>query len=138
MPNAPISNGGGSAQPMKRKIDWRAYGARPADDGDRPTGRANAEGDTISGTLARAAEVNTRFGAKIVLELDGARKVVAGGESAPDGDYAVWPTPGLLNALDECEADQGDFVVVTLTELIDTGKGNPFKRFSVEVTEDAF
>lgn len=129
MPKAPTT----STTPRKRAIDWKKYGARSADDSDRLTWRAADVDDTITGTLARVDEANTRFGAKVLIELDDCTGVIAGGEAGPDGPYVLWPTAGCLNAFDDSEADGGDRVTITLTELIDTGKGNPFKQFEVTV-----
>jgi hypothetical protein len=119
----------------KRKINWRDFGAAPAAE-DRLTWRASTEGDHITGRLASVKDVPTKYGQRIVIELTGCTDVEFEGESAPDGDFSTWPTQGLLDALDASGADQGDIVTITLVKLIDTGKGNPFKQFEVEVVTD--
>lgn len=132
MPKAPTT----PTTPRKRMIDWKKYGARSTEEGDRIKWGPNNVDDTIAGVLARVDEVNTRFGSKVVMELDAARDVIMAGNTGADGDYVAWPTPGLINALEDAEADQGDFIVITLTELIDTNKGNPYKVFEVRVVPE--
>jgi hypothetical protein len=115
--------------------DWKKYGARSADDGDRIVWRAGDEGDTLTGTFARVDEVQTRCGVKVVLELDDCRNVIAGGEDGADGAYTIWPTPGLINAFADAMVGKGDRVLISLDELIDVSKGNAYKKFSVEVLD---
>jgi hypothetical protein len=122
-----------AAAKKPRKVDWRNYGARSADDGDRATWRPSDIGDTITGRLGRVDEVSTRFGTKTLVELNDCVDVVAGKEAQSGGPYLIWPTPGLVDAFADSEADIGDKVTITLIELIDTGKGSPFKDFSVTV-----
>lgn len=123
------------AQPSTRKIDWKQYGAREASS-QSDTWRPKAEGDTITAKLAKVDTANTKWGEKTVIELsdvaDGA--LSEGEEFSPAEDRTtVWPTPGLLDALADSGADIGDVITITLDELVDTGKGNPFKSFDVEL-----
>jgi hypothetical protein len=131
MPPAPKT----AAAPPGRRINWRDFGAAPPAD-DRQTWRPSTEGDRITGRVASVKEANTKFGARVVLELTGCTEVEFGGEPAPDGDYSCWPTQGLLDSLDATGADQGDIVTITLAKLIDTGRGSPFKSFEVEVVSN--
>jgi hypothetical protein len=131
MPAATKKTTATKATPAKRSIDWSKYGARQAQEGDAQTWRPTHEADTITGTLVKVDEVNTRFGEKVVIELADCVDVIAGEEDGPDGPYTIWPTPGLLDALAEAEADKGSTITITLDELVDTGKGNPFKKFGV-------
>lgn len=119
-----------------RKL-WDALGAgQSRGDDERAKWAPTVEGDTITGRMTRAPkEVNTRFGSKAVLELDECRDITEGGGFGELGDKTVWPTMGLLDAMAEAMVLPGDVITVTLTELVDTGKGNPFKRFEVAIVE---
>ena len=117
-----------------RKIDWTKYGARTKSEDDL-TWRPSLEGDTLTGRIQKVAEVATKFGDKIVIELRACSTVIAAGEDEVDGDYSYWPTGGAIDALFGAGADEGDVVTITLTALVDTGKGNPFKAFTVELDD---
>lgn len=114
-------------------IDWNAMGAQSSNDSssDEFTWKAAAPGDTLTGTLISVKEVTTRYGAKVVLNLASCSEITVNGDAVKAKDATVWPTQGLLNALGEAEAQKGDEVTITLVDLIDTGKGNPFKAFTV-------
>lgn len=111
----------------RRKIDFKQWASQSND--DQQTFRPSMEGDTLTGRLQSAKEVTTKFGQSVVIEFVDCKGVIFGGTEQPDGDYNFWPTSGAIDSLDSCEADAGDLVRVTLTELIDTGKGNPFKAY---------
>jgi hypothetical protein len=93
-------------------------------------------GDGLIGRLARRQQVDTKFGSKTVLTFDQVTVAVSDGETLtiePDHEYTVWPTPGLLTAIDAVTWSIGDTGRLKLTELVDTGKGNPFKKFGAAV-----
>jgi hypothetical protein len=41
----------------------------------------------------------------------------------------------MINAFKEAQVDLGDRVTVTLSDLVDTDKGNPFKAYTVTKVE---
>jgi len=118
-----------------RKIDWQRYGARSTSDTEAHTWRPKSEGDSVAGTLLKVDEANTKFGTRTVIELRGVDTMTSEGTTVEiDGqNVTIWPSQGLLDELGEAEVSVGDVVVIELTELIDTGKGNAFKRFEIEV-----
>ena len=129
---------GPSRADRARKL-WDTYGAGQSrgDDERLKWGSAQSQvDDTITGRMPRAPkEVNTRFGAKYPVELEDCVNVISEGGFAEDGAYTIWPTMGLLDAMAEAMVLPGDVITITLTELVDTGKGNPFKRFDVAIVE---
>lgn len=126
-----------AAAPPPRRINWREFGAAaPAE--DRQTWRPSIEGDHITGRLASVKEATTKFGQRVVVELTSCTDVEHGGEAAFDGDYIVWPTQGLLDALDSAGIDEDERVTINLVRLIDTGRGSPFKQFDVERVDESF
>lgn len=128
---SPEAKNGGAPS---RKIDWTKYGARTQSEDDL-TWRPSLEGDTLTGTIARVSEEETKFGDKVLVKFRACSSVIAGGEDGPEGEYAYWPTGGAIDALFGAGADEGDAVTITLTALVDTGKGNPFKAFTVELDD---
>lgn len=92
-------------------------------------------GDTIVGTLHRRSIANTKFGDKTVMELVAVGTLTADGQpvDVPNG-YAVtfWPTPGAVDAIDAVHAKVGDKFALRLLELIDTDRGNPFKKYGAK------
>lgn len=130
MPTPPTAKKG-----TARKIDWKRYGARSTDDTETHTWRPKEVGDSIAGTFGKVEEANTRFGVRAVIELREVETMTSEGAQVDiDGQtVTIWPSQGLLDELGEAEVGLGDVVVIELTELVDTGKGNPFKRFEVEV-----
>jgi len=124
------------AKSTGRKIDWTVYGARVADESEDFTWKAVAEGDSVLGTIKSVEEVNTRYGQKAIIKMTDVDHVVSDGETHDLGTgqlLIIWPTPGLIDEMSKSGADEGDVVEIELAELVDTGKGNPFKQFSVEV-----
>ncbi len=115
--------------------NWDDMGARDPIV-DREVFKAEAKGDTLTGTLASVRKVETKFGSKIVVEFDNATT-----STGISGSVSFWPTQGALDAFKAAGCEIGDELTVTLEELVDTDKGNPFKKFTVEAaaaaTDDA-
>ena len=105
--------------------DWNEFGARDPIV-DRETFKAEKKGDTLTGRLASVRKVDTKFGSKIVVEFDNAVT-----NTGIAGAVSFWPTQGALNAFKAAGCEIGDHLTVTLEELVDTDKGNPFKQFTV-------
>ena len=109
--------------------DWQDMGARDPIV-DREAFKAEKAGDTLTGTLASVRKVDTKFGAKIVVEFDNAAT-----NTGVSGSVSLWPTQGCLDAFKAAGCEIGDELTVTLVELVDTDKGNPFKRFEIKAAE---
>ncbi len=121
-----------------RAIDWVKFGARVADETENMTWKPVAEGDSVSGKVVKAEEVTTRYGDKVVVELEGCDHFVSNGEEHDVGTsqrVVIWATPGLVTEFNDARVQLDDEVEITLDELVDTGKGNPFKSFAVEVSK---
>lgn len=132
---------GKPAVPPKGFIDWAGHGAgagRSNGDDERPQWRPSKVGDQITGTLVRADRVNTKFGERTVLEFDGARSIIAEGVEFDGAQWVAWPTAGMIEALADVEARIGGTYKVELVELLDTGKGNPYRIYAVETAEPSF
>ena len=82
-----------------------------------------AEGDSITGLLLTKKTNKGNFGEYMVANL-----------LTKDGEVAVMCPGGLSNELKKPQYQDGGRVIVmiTLDALKDTGKGNPFKAFSVK------
>jgi hypothetical protein len=109
--------------------DWQDMGARDPIV-DREAFKAEKPGDTLTGTLASVRKVDTKFGAKIVIEFDNATT-----NTGISGSVSMWPTQGALDAFKAAGCEIRDELTVTLVELVDTDKGNPFKRFEITAAE---
>lgn len=97
--------------------------------------KPTVKGDTLVGTLRRRSEVETKFGHKTVLDVVSVGTLSAGGETVdvPTGYGAtLWPSPSALDAIDHNKVKVGDKFAIRLLDLIDTNKGNPWKKFGVK------
>lgn len=110
---------------MSKTTDWDDMGARDPIV-DREAFKAEKVGDTLTGRLASVRKVDTKYGSKIVVEFDNATT-----NTGVVGAVSFWPTQGALDAFKAAGCDIGDNVTVTLEELVDTDKGNPFKKFAI-------
>ena len=108
----------------------------PAEVADSITWKPVKPGDTIVATIRRRAQVDTPFAKdKTVIDFVGADTITADGApvDVPAGyDIAFWPTPGAVEAIDAVGAKVGDKVAVRLLELVDTGKGNAYRRYGAK------
>lgn len=108
----------------------------PQEVGDSITWKPSKAGDTIVATIRRRAQVDTPFAKdKTVIDFVGASTLTADGQpvDVPAGyDIAFWPTPGAIDAIDAVGAKVGDKVAVRLLELVDTGKGNAYRRYGAK------
>ncbi len=108
----------------------------PQEVGESVTWKPSKAGDTIVATIRRRAQVDTPFAKdKTVIDFVGADTLTADGApvDVPAGyDIAFWPTPGALDAIDAVGAKVGDKVALRLLELVDTGKGNAYRRYGAK------
>jgi len=80
-------------------------------------------GDTVVGLLLTKKMNKGNYGEYMVANV-----------LTKDGEVAVMCSAGLASELQKPQYQEGGKVIVqmTLTELKDTGKGNPFKAFSTK------
>lgn len=80
-------------------------------------------GDTVTGLLLTKKMQKGTFGEYMIANL-----------LTKDGEVAVMCSGGLTSELKKPQYQEGGKVIlqITLTELKDTGKGNPFKAFSTK------
>ena len=102
------------------------------DNEDKITWKPVTKGDTVTGVIRRLLMVTTPFGRKPVLDLGDATSITSIGASVPDAPIAtVWPTAGLIASMKAAGVEIDAVIKITLIDLIDTGKGNPAKKFEV-------
>lgn len=92
-------------------------------------------GDTLIGTLRRRSNVDTKFGEKTVLDVVSVSTLTASGQpvDVPAGyGVTVWPSPSAIDAVDHAKVKVGDKFAIRLLDLVDTNKGNPWKKFGVK------
>ena len=121
-------------------IDWDSIAPEPTEQteyDERDKFVASSVGDFIQGELARLEKVTTKFGDKVVMELDYVTsvRIAEVADNDPAAKWMSWTTPGMLDALRNQRADVGDIITITLVGLKDTGKGSPFKQYECEVIQ---
>lgn len=80
------------------------------------------EGDCIAGKILSMREEDGKYGKQTIIVLD-----------TPDGPRTVYANASMARGLEEGQAKVGSKVAVVFKGTMSTGKGRPFKLFSVAV-----
>ena len=84
--------------------------------------KARVIGDAIAGEILSMKEEQGRYGPQTVLILD-----------TPDGPRTVFTNDSMKRGLEEERAKAGKDVAIVFKGEVPTGKGRPFKLYSVAV-----
>ena len=119
---------------MANKIQWSNL-APESDYGDRTSWKGVEPGDLVVGTLASAKPVTTRYGDKVVVELDDVTAIVMDGNEQTPGPVEIWANVSLLGGMSDVDAQPGDVLKIVFDSYKDTGRGNALKVYDVEKLE---
>lgn len=111
--------------------------AAGGDYGDETEVKCFQVGDGIVGVVSSIRTADTKFGQKRVATFTDVKAACSDGVdlpvSGPSEAFTLWATPALASLLDQKQVDVGSQVTIAIVELVDTGKGNPFKQFGLIV-----